>query len=221
MNTQSFLNQLLQNGKSLLESGGAAVNRATGNDGIGTFGKGAAVGGALGLLLGSKRVRKIGGNLLAYGGVAALGALVYRTYTDWQQQTAGANTVAPRTADRVIGVEAEEHSRAMLKALVAAAKSDGHIDDRERALIEAETTRLSDDPELRTWLDQELRRPLDPAEVARAAHTPEMGAEIYMASVLVIDDGSFMERSYLDELARQLGLDPDLKARLEAQAQQG
>lgn len=214
MNTQSFLNQLLQTGKSLLESGGTAVSRATGNGGIGGFGTGAAVGGALGLLLGSKRVRKLGGNLLAYGGVAALGALAYRAYTDWQDGRAAADAAAPRTADRVDGAEAEEHSRAMLKALVAAAKADGHIDDRERELIEAEMARVDADPALHAWLDQELRRPLDPAEVARAARTPEMAAEIYLASLLVADDQSFMERTYLDELARQLGLDDDLKSRL-------
>lgn len=211
MNTQGFLNQLLQTGKSLLESGGSAVNRAAGTGGMGSFGTGAAVGGALGLLLGSKRVRKLGGNLLAYGGVAALGALAYRAYADWQDGKAAA---APRTADRVDVAEAEEHSRAMLKALVAAAKADGHIDDRERELIETELARLDNDPELHAWLDRELRRPLDPAEVARAARTPEMAAEMYLASLLVADDQSFMERTYLDELARRLGIDDDLKSRL-------
>ncbi|MDV3239329.1 MAG: tellurite resistance TerB family protein [Gammaproteobacteria bacterium] len=214
MNTQSFLNQLLQTGRSLLESGGTVVNRAAGKGGMGSFGSGAAVGGALGLLLGSKRVRKLGGNLLAYGGVAALGALAYRAYTDWQGGRAAAGATAPRTADRVEGEEAEAHSRAMLKALVAAAKADGHIDDRERELIETEMARLDGDTELHAWLDRELRRPLDPAEVARAARTPEMAAEMYLASLLIADDQSFMERTYLDELARQLGLDDDLKARL-------
>jgi uncharacterized membrane protein YebE (DUF533 family) len=112
----------------------------------------------------------------------------------------------------------ETSSRGVLKALVAAAKSDGHIDARERGLIETEIARLSDDPELRDWLDQELRRPLDPADVARAATTPELAAEMYLASVLVADVQSPMERMYLDELARQLKLDADLRAQLEASA---
>jgi uncharacterized membrane protein YebE (DUF533 family) len=34
--------------------------------------------------------------------------------------------------------------------------------------------------------------------------------------LLVIDEESFMERAYLDELARNLKLDPTLKADLEA-----
>ena len=59
-----------------------------------------------------------------------------------------------------------------------------------------------------------------PAEVARAASTPEMAAEMYLASVLLVDEEHFMERAYLDELARQLKLDPTLKGELEAQVRQ-
>ncbi|EPM70182.1 hypothetical protein A249_38244 [Pseudomonas syringae pv. actinidiae ICMP 18804] len=44
-----------------------------------------------------------------------------------------------------------------------------------------------------------------------------MAAEMYIASVMLVDDEHFMERAYLDELARQLKLDPGLKAELEGQ----
>jgi uncharacterized membrane protein YebE (DUF533 family) len=60
-------------------------------------------------------------------------------------------------------------------------------------------------------------KPLDPADVARAASTPEMAAEMYIASVMLVDEESFMEKSYLDELARQLKLEPGLKVELERQ----
>jgi len=52
--------------------------------------------------------------------------------------------------------------------------------------------------------------------VAATAAGPEMAAEIYLASVMVVDDTTTMERAYLDELARQLKLEPGLKAELEA-----
>jgi uncharacterized membrane protein YebE (DUF533 family) len=106
----------------------------------------------------------------------------------------------------------------MFKALIAAAKSDGHLDERERGLIDAEMVRLQADGSERAWMDAELQRPLDPAEVARAATTPELAAEMYLASLLVIDDTSFMERAYLEEFARQLKLPEALKAELEKQA---
>lgn len=224
MNTNSLLDQLLKSGRSLLDSAGSAKGGAAGGlSGAlsGDLGRGALMGGALGLLLGSKRVRKLGGNALAYGGMAALGAVAYRAFAEWQRNQAGQTTVVAPAAfagERLSAAENETHSQAMLKALVAAAKADGHIDDRERELIEAEIARLDGDPALRAWLDVELRRPLDPAEVARAATTPAIAAEMYLASLLVADDQSPMERLYLDELARQLALDAELKARLEADA---
>ncbi|WP_122257484.1 DUF533 domain-containing protein, partial [Pseudomonas salomonii] len=73
------------------------------------------------------------------------------------------------------------------------------------------------DRELQSWLHAELNKPLDPADVARAASTPEMAAEMYIASVMLVDEENFMEKAYLDELARQLKLEPGLKAELEKQ----
>jgi uncharacterized membrane protein YebE (DUF533 family) len=222
MDTKGFLDQLLRSGQSLGGGGTAAPGEAPGAAGLGGFGKGALAGGALGLLLGSKRMRKLGGRVALYGGIAGLGALAYRAYADWQRQQQGGGAQGePRTVDRLQGAEADAHSRAILTAMLAAARSDGHIDDREQALIDQEVSRLADEPGLRSWLSAELRRPLDPANVASAASTPELAAEMYLASLLVVDEESFMERAYLDGLARELELDPDLKARLEGQARAG
>ena len=43
---------------------------------------------------------------------------------------------------------------------------------------------------------------------------------MYIASVLMVDEEHFMERAYLEELARQLKLEPSLKAELESQVRQ-
>ena len=40
---------------------------------------------------------------------------------------------------------------------------------------------------------------------------------MYLASLLAADEQNFMERAYLDELARQLKIDDALKAKLEQQ----
>ncbi|MFZ2752448.1 MAG: tellurite resistance TerB family protein [Lysobacteraceae bacterium] len=213
MKTQGFLDQLLKTAQQ-------SVGDLTGGKGIGgDFGKGALAGGALGLLLGNRRVRKMGGKVAMYGGLAAVGALAYKAYGDWKQQQggAGAASAAPQTFDALPPAEIESHSQAILKALIAAAKADGHVDDRERQVIEGEFSRLDAAPEVRQWLQAELQKPLDPAEVARAATTAEMASEMYLASLLAVDEQNFMERAYLDELARQLKLDEGLKARLELQ----
>ena len=224
MITRGLLDQLLKSGQSLLQNNGGkpSGNNPGGTAGLtdllGGAGGSALAAGALGLLLGSnKTVRKVGGNALTYGGLAALGVMAYKAYGNWQAQQASNPGGEPQTLDRLPAVQAELHSQAILRALVAAAKADGHIDSRERQLIEGEFNKLTSEQDLQRWLAGELDKPLDPAEVARAASTPEMAAEMYLASLLMVDQQHFMERAYLDELARQLQLAPALKLELEAQ----
>lgn len=225
MNATSYLEQLLKSGTSVLEQATAGMQPGDGRK----YATGAAVGGVLGLLLGSRGGRRVGGSVLKTGSVVALGALAWKAYGDWQRQNAAAaapqvwpvagSAAAPASGFAALPApQVEAHSRAMLKALIAAAKSDGHMDDAERSQVEAALQRLNADAETRAWVDTELRRPVDPADVAAAATSPEMAAEIYLASVLVVDDTTVMERAYLDELARQLKLAPGLKAELEARA---
>ncbi len=229
MKTQGFLDQLLKTAQQSL--GGSGVGGLLGSgqpaasgDKKGLlnadFGKGALTGGALAMLLGSRKARKVGGKLAVYGGVAAVGMLAYKAYGDWKKQQGGAQAeVLPKTVDALPPPDAEQHSQAILRALVAASKADGHIDAREREVIEGEFARIGADAELRGWLTAELEKPLDPAEVASSATSPEIASEMYLASLLAVDDENFMERAYLDELARQLNLDADLKSKLEQQVQ--
>ncbi len=226
MNTRGLLDQLLKSGQQLLEKQAGGTKTGAGAGGLGGLlsgaGGGLLGGGALGVLLGSKKARKFGGKALTYGGLAALGVLAYKAYGNWQAQQANQQTPTPepQTVDRVPAAQVEQHSQAVLRALVAAAKADGHVDERERALIEGEFTRLDGDREVQQWLHAELDKPLDPAEVARAAQTPEIAAEMYLASVMMVDQENYMERAYLDELARQLGLAQGLREELEKQARQ-
>ena len=231
----SLLDQLLKSGQQMLEKktgaqGGASsggkggLGELLGSGGLGGLlsgaGGGALAASALGLLLGNKSARKYGGQALTYGGLAALGVLAYKAYGNWQANQGTAPQTEPQTIDRVPAPQVEQHSQAILKALVAAAKADGHVDERERELIDGELSKLNGDPGLRQWLQAELNKPLDPAEVARAATTPEIAAEMYIASLILVDEEHFMERAYLDELAKQLKLDPGLKLELETQVKQ-
>jgi uncharacterized membrane protein YebE (DUF533 family) len=233
MNTRGLLDQLLKSGQDMLQNkaGGqgksddkGALGGLLGSGGLGSLlggaGGGALAAGAMGLLLGNKKARKFGGKALTYGGLAALGVIAYKAYGNWQAQQANAPQGEPQTIDRLPAAQVEQHSQAILKALVAAAKADGHVDERERALIEGEFTKLDNDRQLQSWLHGELNKPLDPADVARAASTPEMAAEMYIASVMLVDEENFMEKAYLDELARQLKLEPGLKVELEKQVRQ-
>lgn len=227
MNTQGLLDQLLRSGSEILQgkTGGNAAQSPTGgaSSTLGSLlagaGGGALGAGAIGLLMGNKKARKMGGKIVTYGGLAALGVVAYKAYSSWQQQNKGSAPQAEaQTVDRLPPRQAELHSHAILRAVIGAAKADGHIDHRERQLIDGEIAKLTADPTLQHWFDQELQKPLEPAEIARAASTPEMAAEMYLASLLMVDEENFMERAYLEELARQLQIAPALKLELEKQA---
>ena len=216
MNLQSILNQVLQ--------GAANTQRSDAGKYI--------TGGVVGMLLGSRGGRSMGGTALKYGSVAALGAMAWKAYQEYEAKqraqapapAAGAPTpttaapVQPPSFAALPSPQLELHSQAMLKAMIAAAKSDGHVDEREQGLVRVELDRSGADTDTRAWVEAEMRRPVDAADVAAAATTPEMAAEVYLATLVVVDETTMMERAYLDELARQLKLPPTLKADLEARA---
>lgn len=222
MDARQLIDNLFNSGSEFLGNQSAAKTAGGQNNSISDFlsGKGGAAlaGGALGLLLGNKKARKVGGTVAMYGGLAALGAIAYKAYGNWQRNQTDIPVHEPQTIDRLSGPQADKHSKAILRALIGAAKADGHIDDREQEMIGKEIAKLSDDVQLRQWFDQELRKPLDPAEVASSALSSEMAAEMYLASVVIVDKENYMERAYLQELARQLELDTALIIELERQA---
>ena len=147
MKIQGFLDHLLKS-----SSGNGSVLNAD-------FGKGAITGGALGLLLGKNKTSR---KLATYGGLAAIGVMAYRAYNDYKQQQGGfAAGAGPQTVDRLPPPQAELHSQAILKALVAAAKADGHIDARDREVIEGEFSRIGTDGELQQAATQQQRRRLN------------------------------------------------------------
>ena len=102
---------------------------------------------------------------------------------------------------------------------VAAARADGHIDAAERQKIQQYLTEQGQ-PDAARWIDAELARPLDPHALAREVTDMELATEVYLASLLAIDVDHFMERGYLDELARALKLDDNLKGSIERQVAQ-
>lgn len=235
MNTSDLLEQLLRAGQgSMTQQGGGAPQGGVGG-GLGGLlggllggggGANAGLGGLLGGLLGggsgmggATQTRSGGGT--NYAALASLGMMAFQAYQAWQSSQAAAPQQAPRTVDLLSGPEVEDHSHAVLRALIAAAKADGRIDDAEKQMISTEIGRYTDDPELQQWLDDEVARPLDPADVAQSATDPAIAAEMYLASVMLVDDQQDAERNYLDELAAALQIDPDLQVHLEQQAKGG
>lgn len=203
MDLKALLNQALNS--NLVQSGKQqAQSLAQDKSQLATLGAGALGGGIIGLLMGSKKTKKLGKKALAIGGSAALGALAYKMYNDWQ-----ANQNEP-TQPATFDQSNPRHEIHILKAMIASAKADGHVDEQEMAKINQVINEIGADNDVQTLFQQELKKPLDPNEIAALAQTPAQASEIYLASALVADEQNFMEKAYLQELAKQLGLSEEL-----------
>lgn len=211
----SILDQMLSGGRDLARRGedAAAERLGYGNapDERGrmrnTMLASGAAAGVLGLMLGSKKGRKLAGNVAMLGGLGVLGKLAYDAYRD----RGGTEPQAPNVAE-LSGPEAETRAIAITRAMIAASKADGHVDEAERAHIEEALGKLP--AAVRGLVREEIDRPLDASSVARLADSPQAGREIYLASLLVTGDDTLAEREYLNSLAQALRLDPDTVAEL-------
>lgn len=215
MDLKSLLNQALNS--DLAKQGQQQLQQHSNSGTLKSLGAGAVSGGLVSLLMGSKKSKKlgkkVGKNALKVGGAAALGALAYKVYNDWQgKQNTSPDHDQFNSNDLI-------HNEIILKAMIAAAKADGHVDQAEMVRIEATLKEAGADSQLQQLLHSELNKPLDPIDIAQLARSPQQAAEIYLASLIVVDEQNFMEKAYLQELARQLKLSPEITHQLEVQLQ--
>lgn len=209
MNASKILQQLMQ------QAGG----QKAGGSGIDL--KSLLGGGVIGLLVGSKRGRKLGGKALKYGAIAGVGLLAWKA---WQASQRGNGApVGPAEVDRfevLEGPTQERRSLGLLQAMIMAARADGHIDEQERSLITEQIDALGADAELHRWIEQQLQAPLDASALARQANSPQAAREMYLISMAVVDEQNPMERAWLDQLGKSLALPPEVVGELERQALQ-
>jgi uncharacterized membrane protein YebE (DUF533 family) len=189
-----------------------------------TLTKGAIAGGLLGVLL-SGGARRLIGSGVKVGGAAVIGGLAYKAYEDWKAGKSADEpddlVALPQPDDRFSPQDpdaADNLSMRLLQAMVAAAKADGHITPQERARIAEQLPRLGLGAEAQALLAEELDAPLDFARLAGLATTDAEAAEIYAASLLVVDPDAPAEKGYLAMLAARLKLDSGLVAHLHAKA---
>ena len=103
----------------------------------------------------------------------------------------------------------------LILALVFAAKSDGHIDDKERSAIEQQLREAGVEEQGRTLVAQAIEQPLDPQRLAQSVKNEEEALELYFLSCAAIDIDHFMERSYLNALGDALKIPQDVRDGIE------
>lgn len=193
---------------------------------------GAAAGGVMALLMGNKSARKFAGKAATYGGAALLGGLAFKAYQNWQGSRQGAAaTAAPerQSADpssfhqRAISQQTDQSVNpelVLVKAMIAAAKADGHIDAEEQQRIFQAVEQTSLSASEKGVIFDYLQRDIPIFEITSGVSGIEMKAEIYLASCLVITPDHPAERAHLDNLAMALQLPADLSRQLEQQVHQ-
>ena len=169
-------------------------------------------------ILGTKTGRKLAGNVATVGGIAAIAGLGYLAYKNYQSGQAPQTAVQkepeilPPPAASPFSLQSpaltNDFALTLIRAMIAAAKADGHIDAAERANIMDKVHVVDLGSEAEAFIANELANPVDIDELVAAARTEEQKVELYTATRLTIDPDTRAERGYLDLLAGRLGL-PD------------
>lgn len=211
----NWLNQL----QSLLGQNGSSSS-SSGEQGLSKLLVPGALGGLAGLLVANKSSRKLlskyGTSALLVGGGAVAGTVLWNKYKDkvrsahQDEPQFGAQNSSP------LDVRTER----LILALVFAAKSDGHIDAKERAAIEQQLREAGVEEQGRRLIEQAIEQPLDPQRLAQGIRNEEEALEIYFLSCAAIDIDHFMERSYLNALGDALKIPQDVREGIEQDLKQ-
>jgi uncharacterized membrane protein YebE (DUF533 family) len=214
---------------SIRQTSGATKQQLD-NMGLGGFAGGAVAGGILGLVLGNKKMRKMAGGAAGYGGAAAAGALAFKAYQNWQQGKAAATAPLATQADFqhvdqkflpdfAPATDGQPFQLVMIRAMIAAAKADGHIDAQEQKTLFEQVEKMGLDAESKAFVFDALTQPVDLNAIASAARGIEQATELYLVSRMAIDPDHPAERAYLEALGHKLNLPQELVAHLNHQVE--
>jgi len=220
----------------------ANINKLLGSllsSGAATGFAGGLAGGMASKMIKKKNVKKLGKGALQLGGVAAVGALAYTAYKRYKNPQSPAPVAAQAAAPIKQPIDltglfdtpeaaaflpspddqaaTNELSLTLIRAMIAAARSDGRLDAQESQAIFQKIEEMGLDNESQDLLVQEMGHPVDIDAIVNSASSPEVAAEIYVASFMAVDVDTPAEKSYLGMLASRLKLPPKLVMELENQ----
>lgn len=170
--------------------------------------------GAIGALLGNVA----GGNLLKNAALLGAGAVALNFYKKWAEGQKGAGTEALSSGSQNVPQLDRDTMELITRSMVYAAKSDGNIDAEERSVMDNILTNMAPGLNMQSLIRQVEKEPVDPTKIAQGVKYPEQADDIYRLSCSVINIDQFMERTYLDALARALKISDQEKNKIEAEA---
>lgn len=190
---------------------GNPVDGAQGADGLQKLLGPAALGGIAGILFGGKGISSAIKGALVTGG----GAYLWDKYKDRFREH---NVDDPQFQASTTSRPAERAER-MIRAMIYAAKSDGHIDDDEKKRISQELSQLNLGQQGQEIVNAAINEPLDPTLVAKGVTDEEEALQLFTLSSASINLDNFMEKNYLEALAKALHIPEDVKEDILARIQ--
>ena len=115
-----------------------------------------------------------------------------------------------KSFEQVVEDESGSGQLIIMRAMIAAAYADGHIDETERQKIFAQVETMELTVNEKAMLFDELRKPMTLSELVQSVPDAQTGIEVYAASVSAIDLNQSISGQYLEALANQLCLPREL-----------
>ncbi len=185
--------------------------------GVGGMSKGelGGLGALAGAILGgggSSAKGAVGGSAMAILGTLALSAL-----KNWQAQAASDGdsvNALGLTETEVKQISAPETAELCLRGMMEAIKSDGEISRDEIEKLTAKLAEGGITDEEKQFVQGEMAKPQDLAGLVKAIPNPEVGIQVYAASLMAISVDTPAEKAFLRGLADGTGIAPDAVTRL-------
>lgn len=216
---------------NIMNDGGGAVRRpnaappmgaGAGESGGGLGGMVGGMGGKLGDMLNSGAMGRIAKSVLGNkeGGfswlkgalLAGAGTMLWSKLSERMQEANAANPKYGLRSNPAAGAgTADERAARFVRALIYAARADGHIDEQEKAAVNQQIAGLNLGREAQTLVNAAMTEPLDPERVAGGVGDPREALQLYTLSAAVINPDQFMEKTYLDSLGQALGIPDDVR----------
>ncbi len=199
---------------------------------------GGLAGSALVGAVSGKKGRKMAKGALKVGALAAVGGLAYKAYSTYRQQNStgpvpvaasvhapGAlpasthqwNDISQDRFEAVVEDDSSTGSLLLIRAMIAAAASDGHMDSMEQDRVFQQAEQLNLSQQDKAALFDELRNPLGMQALVSQVNNPETAVEVYAASVAAIDETRPEAQTYLRALAVSLNIPQELVQSIHAE----
>ena len=159
-----------------------------------------------------------------YGDEIWLNGIAYRALSNWRYNKPRPSSATLDTASGIFartGVAARSDTEIidrqlqLIKAMIAAARSDGLIDATERQRILEAINEMGVLPEHRAFFVELLDQAVSAEDLTPSTDDIEWRAQIYLASCLAINSCQSSELAYFDRLERVLELPDGLARKLQ------